>query len=90
MERGTREKSLLQDHCGSTEGFVKILRTLGTADVRSASATVPFFTWRSGDDVAAGGHITVPSIGQNIPFSTSNAAPSVTEKSGNAHIVPVT
>jgi len=33
MEMGTMEKSLLQVHCGSADGFVRILRTLGNADV---------------------------------------------------------
>jgi hypothetical protein len=33
MEMGTMEKSLLQDHCGSADGFVRILKTLGNADV---------------------------------------------------------
>lgn len=32
----------------------------------------------------------VPCIGQTIPFSTSDAVPSVTVRSGNAHTVPIT
>lgn len=37
-----------------------------------------------------GGHMAVPSIGQAIPSSTSSAAPSATERSGNGHTVPIT
>ena len=62
MERGTREKSLFQDHCGSADEFEGILIILGIADLWSASVDTPFFTWRSGDDVADGGHMAVPSI----------------------------
>lgn len=50
----------------------------------------PFFTWRSGDDVADGGHMLVPSMGQAIPSSTSSVAPSAIERSGNAHTTPIT
>jgi hypothetical protein len=50
----------------------------------------PFFTWRSGDDVAEGGHMLVPSMGQAIPSSTSSVAPAATERSGNAHTAPIT
>lgn len=90
MERGTSKKSLLQDHCGSADGVCGILITLGTADLWSASAATSFFTWRSGDDVADGGHMVVPSIGQAISSSTNSVAPSATERSGNAHIAPIT
>ena len=90
MERGTRKKSLLQDHCRSADEFEAMLMTLGTANVSSASVATPFFTWRSGDDVADGGHMAVPSIGQAISSSTSSIAPSATERSGNAHITPIT
>jgi hypothetical protein len=50
----------------------------------------PFFTWRSGDDVADGGHMLVPSMGQSIPSPTSSAAPSIDERSGDIHIIPIT
>jgi hypothetical protein len=90
MESGTRRKSLLQDHCGSADEFGGILITLGTADVWSGPATSPFFIWRSGDDVADGGHMVVPSIGQAISSSTNSVTPSATERSDNAHIAPIT
>ena len=90
MERGAREKSLLQDHCGSADEFCRILTALGTADVWSASPATPCFTWRSGDDVVDGGHMVLPSIGQAISSSTNSVAPSATERSGKAHIAPIT
>ena len=37
-----------------------------------------------------GGHMVVPSIGQAISSSTNSIAPSATERSGNAHIAPIT
>lgn len=90
MERGAREKSLLQDHCGSADKFGETLITLGIADLWSASVDKPFFAWRSGDDVADGGHMAFPSIGQAMSSSTNSVAPSATERSGNAHIAPIT
>jgi len=50
----------------------------------------PFLAWRSGDDVADGGHMAFPSIGQAMSSSTNSVAPSATERSGNAHIAPIT
>jgi hypothetical protein len=90
MERGAREKSLRQDHCSSTDEFEGILITLGIADLWSASVDKPFFAWRSGDDIADGGHMVVPSIGQAMFSSTNSVAPSAIERSGNAHIAPIT
>lgn len=90
MERGAREKSLLQDHCGSADKFGETLKTLGIADLWSASVDKPFFAWRSGDDVADGGHMAFPSIGQAMSSSTNSVASSATKRSGNAHIAPIT
>jgi hypothetical protein len=90
MERVAREQSLLQDHCGSADKFGGTLITLGIADLWSASVDKPFFAWRSGVDVADGGHMVFPSIGQAMPSSTNSVAPSAIEISGNAHIAPIT
>jgi len=48
------------------------------------------FIWRWGDEASDGGHMVVPSMGQAILSSTSSTASAATEKSGNAHIVPIT
>lgn len=37
-----------------------------------------------------GGHMIVPSIGQTMPSSTKVAISSATDRSGKAHIVPIT
>lgn len=48
------------------------------------------FIWRSGDEVADGGHMVVPSIGQVITSSTSADSSSAAEISGKTHIAPIT
>ena len=90
MERVAREQSLLQDHCGSVDKIGGTFIALDIVDLWSASVDKPFFAWRSGDDVADGGHMAFPSIGQAMPSSTNSVVPSAIEISGNAHIAPIT
>ena len=92
MGRGKMEYGLLRDHRVWTEEAGSTAAGLNMICPWSIAIAAPFFTWRSGDDVADCGHMMVPSIGQVIPAvsSASHAISSATEKSGKAHIDPIT
>lgn len=64
MEIGTREDALLQDHGPEMETTV----TAGTEPSRIGvwlkSLVAACLSCRSGDELADGGHMIVPSIGQ--------------------------
>lgn len=90
MERGTMETALLHEHRVWTARDVRSVEGLRRSVAQSTSATELCFPWRSGDEVADGGHIVVPSIGQVITSSTSAAVSSAREMSGKRHIVPIT
>ncbi|WP_145976243.1 hypothetical protein [Nitrospira moscoviensis] len=84
------EKALLQDHADGTEGAPWITGRPATIGVRSRSTASPLFIWRSGEEVSDGGHMIVPSIGQTMLSSTNVTASVAIERSGKAHIVPIT
>ena len=90
MEIGTREYALLQvhsirlDETGSSK-----TGTSGTG-ASSTIAKEVCFTWRSEEEVMDGGHIMVPSIGQDIPSCINAGISTAIEISGRTHIVPIT
>ncbi|TKS61214.1 MAG: hypothetical protein EWM72_00701 [Nitrospira sp.] len=71
MEIGTMEYGLLSDHRVWTEKAGSTAPALSMIGPWSRSLAASFFTWRSGDDMADGGHIIVPSIGHVIPVVSS-------------------
>ena len=84
------ECSPLQGDSVMTEGVVRTASRLSSTGAWSRSMAAPGFTWRSGDDVADGGHTVAPSIGQVILSLTKLAVVSASERSGKVHIVPIT
>jgi hypothetical protein len=90
METETMDNTLLRDHGVGTEGLLRATATLNRIGARSMSVSMLFFSWRSGDEVSDGRHMTVPSIGHVIPSSSKMAVPFGTDRSGTAHIVPIT
>ena len=84
------EWGLFPDHKVCTEQAGSMAQGLSMVASWSSSVTPPFFTWRSGDDVTDGGHTKVPSIGQAIGCFPKIAVSSTCERSGKAHIVPIT
>jgi len=90
MEMGTMEYALLQDKSIGLEEIDISTAGVTRTGAASTSATKICFRSRSGDEVMDGGHITVPSIGQDIPSSIKTAISCVAETSGKTHIVPIT
>ena len=90
METETMDNTLLRDRGVGTEGLLRATATLSRIGAWSMSVTMLFFIWRSGDEVSDGGHMTVPSIGHVIPSSSKMAVPFETDRSGTAHIIPIT
>ena len=90
MEMGTIDNALLRNHSAGTEGCVSGTETLSRVGAGSTFETMLFFVCRWGEVVSDGGHMVVPSIGQAIPSSTNDTSSVATERSGNAHIVPIT
>lgn len=90
METGAMDRTLLQAHGIGMAAADRI--AAGTAGVRSGSMAAACLNWRSGDDVADGGHMIPPSIGQAIPpiASASLTDAAAGDRSGIAHIVPRT
>lgn len=92
MEIGTMEYGLLPDHRVWSEEAGSTAAEPNMSGPWSIAIAAPFFTWRSGNDVADGGHIIVPAIGQVIPAVSfaNHAISSATERSGKTHIVMLT
>lgn len=91
MEMGTRENTLLHDHMidgrGQAGGTAPGLSRIGASSTSTASSLL---TSRSRDDVAEGGHMIVPSIGQRAEASDKTACSAANMRSGTAHMIPIT
>lgn len=89
---GTMEEALLQDHGTEMEIAVMVATEPSSTGVWSKSLASACLSCRSGDDMADGGHMIVPSIGHSMPLmSSANCAPSFdTDRFGSAHMVPMT
>jgi len=90
MEMGTREYALLQAHSIRLEKTANIARGASETGVSSTRTRATCFTWRSEEEVMDGGHMMVPSRGQDIPSSINTGRSTAIETSGRAHIVPIT
>jgi len=90
MEMGTREYALLQVHSIRLEKTANMATGTSETAVSSICAAPICFTWRSEEEVMDGGHMIVPSIGQDTPSSIKAAISCATETSGRTHIVPIT
>lgn len=91
MERGaTKDDTLLGNPGSGRSAFVAAARTWLAVTACSTSVAQPLFTKRLGDEASDGGHIVVPSIGQDIPLSAMIENASAAERSGITHMVPVT
>lgn len=90
MERGTMEKTLLQDHGVGVIVLLRRLTRLGRMEASSGSRATPDFSCRSGDEMAEGGHIIVASIGHCIFSSMNIVICRADAASGNTHMVPMT
>lgn len=78
-------------HSAVAAGVVRTATKLIAMGEWSTSMATPVFTSRPGEDVADGGHIPEPYIGQDIPaISSTNTEFSASDRSGNAHIAPIT
>lgn len=64
MEMGTMEEALLQDHGPAMETVVMTVTEPISIGVWSRSLVATCLCCRAGDELADGGHIIVPSIGQ--------------------------
>lgn len=64
MEMGTMEEALLQDHGPTMETVVMTVTEPISTGVWFRLVVSTCLSCRAGDDLADGGHITVPSIGQ--------------------------
>ena len=89
MEMGTMEESLLQDHSGGVRGVVTIVTGTSKAGAWSKPSVRVCFTWRSGEEIADGGHMIVPSMGQVISSWDVIAFCPAIDRSGRAHITPM-
>lgn len=87
---GTREYALLQAHSIRLEKTANIARGASETGVSSTRTRATCFTWRSEEEAMDGGHMLVPSIGQETPSSIKAAISCATETSGRTHIVPIT
>lgn len=87
---GINSEAEFQDEDSKVEETVGIVTRLSrTAGFRSV--VVACLSCRSGDDVADGGHIIVPSIGQDMWFmsAASRTSSLAIDRAGNAHMVPM-
>lgn len=90
MEMGTMEYALLQNHNTWLEGVERTIEIPRRIIAGSTVAAAPFFTWRSGEEIADGGHRTVPSIGQPIGSSKTTMCSLARATEGTAHMRPTT
>lgn len=90
MEMGTIGHALLQDHRVGIKGAETAVAETNTVGAWSLSSVRVYLTWRSGDDVADGGHMIVPSMGQTIPSWDKILSSPAIARSGMAHITPMT
>ena len=90
MEMGTREYALLQAQSIRLEATE--FKKTGTSETGASSTTASevCLTWRSKEEVMDGGHMMVPSMGQDMPSSISAGISTAKETSGRTHIVPIT
>ena len=90
MEMGTREYALLQAHSIRLEATE--FRKTGRSETGASSTTASefCFTWRSKEEVMDGGHMMVPSMGQDMPSSINVGISTANETSGRTHMVPIT
>ena len=90
MEMGTREYALLEAHSIRLEATA--FRKTGASETGASSTTASevCLTWRAKEEVMDGGHMMVPSMGQDMPSSISAGISTAKETSGRTHIVPIT
>jgi len=91
MEMGTSSEAELQRHGTQMGKTVRAATGPNSTGVWIKSTASECLSCRSGDDMADGGHMIVPSIGQVMwIISTANCASSVAiDTSGTVHIVPM-
>lgn len=89
---GTMEEALLQGHGPEMETVVVAATEPNSTSVWVSSLVASYLSCRSGDELADGGHMIVPSTGQvmGLMSSTSFAPSSANDRPGNAHMTPLT